>query len=218
MPPRADHPLLRPVLSRLHRTVEDQLGVPCELHLAERDLLRAALVRQPVPQVDLHADDVPLGDTGARITTLWVKLDDVALHGPRLRPEVTAGRGRFVATFLDEAIDGLVDLPPVVDHVWLLGDGLRVNTVAGVAVTCDLGLEGSQVVVRPRLPEPLDRRLPWRRLAHPVPDLPFGATLETLEVDRGQVVATGSLNAEHLQCSVGSVGSVGSAGSAGPAG
>jgi hypothetical protein len=204
MPQRADHPLLRPVLTRLRQTVESQLGVACELHLAERDLLRAVLVRQPIPQVDLLAEGVPLGETGARIATLSVRLDNVTLRGPRRRPEITADAGSFVATFLDDAIDGLVDLPPVVERVWLLGDAVRVNMVAGMAVTCDLQLENGQAVLRPRLSELLDGRLPWHRFGRDVPELPLGAQLETLEVDGGQVVATGSLSAEHLRWSVGS--------------
>ena len=206
---RADHPLLRPVLARLHRTVEAHVGAPCELDIPERDLVRAVLRRQPIPQVDLHADGVPLGEAGARIATLSVNLANVTLRGPRRRPTVTADGGNFVATFLDDAIATLVELPPVVERLWLLGDGVRVNMVAGMAVTCDLRLEDGQIALRPRLPEPLGRRLPWQRLAREVPELPFGAKLETLAVDGSQVVATGSLGAEHLQWSVGSARSVG---------
>lgn len=204
MRPRADHPLLRPVLARLHQTVESNVGAPCDLHLAERDLLRALLVRQPIPHVGLRADDVPLKETGARIATLSVDLTNVTLHGPRRRPTVTAEGGNFVATFLDDAIATLVELPPVVERLWLLGDGVRVHIVAGVAVTCDLRLEDGRIALRPRLPELLSRQLPWRRLERDVPHLPFGAQLETLEIDGSQVVATGSLSAEHLQWSVGS--------------
>jgi hypothetical protein len=204
---RADHPLLRPVLARLHQTVESHVGAPCDLHLPERDLLLAVVRRQPIPQVTLCADDVPLGETGARIATLSVHLDHVTLRGPRRRPEITADGGSFVATFLDDALATLVDLPPVVERVWLLSGGVRVNMVAGVAVTCDLRLEGGQIVLSPRMPELLDRHVPWHRLGRAVPDLPFGAELETLEVDGSQVVATGSLRAEDLQWSVGSSGS-----------
>ena len=204
MRPHADHALLRPVLARLHQTVESHVGAPCELDLAERDLLRAVLRRKPIPQVDLRAEGVPLGESGARITTLSVNLANVTLRGPRRRPTVSAGGGNFVATFLDDAIATLVELPPVVERLWLLGDSVRVNLVAGVAVTCDLCLEDGRIALKPRLPELLGHRLPWQRLAREVPELPFGAQLETLEIDGSQVVATGSLSAEHLQWPMGS--------------
>ena len=201
---RADHPLLRPILSRLHQTVESHVGAPCELDLAEGHLLRAFLRRQPISQVDLRAEGVPLGETAARIATLSVNLANVTLRGTRRRPTVSADGGSFVATFLEDAIATLVELPPVVERLWLLGDGIRVNMVAGVAITCDLCLEDGQIALRPRMPELLGRRLPWQRLAREVPELPFGAQLETLEVDGSQVVATGSLSAEHLQWPMGS--------------
>jgi hypothetical protein len=191
-------------MSRLNQAVEAQLGAPCEFHVAERDLFRAVLVRQPIPQVGLRADDVPLGESGARIATLSVQLDNVTLRGPRRRPEITADGGSFVASFLDDAIEALVDPPPVVERIWLLDDGLRVNMVAGVAVTCDLRLEDSQIVLKPRLPELLGGRLPWRRLGRDVPDLPFGAQLDTLAIEDGRVVASGSLSTEHLRWSAGS--------------
>jgi hypothetical protein len=192
-------------MARLNQAVEHHLGVPCELDLEERDLLRAVLVRQPIPQVTLRAEEVPLGETGARIATLSVDLDNVTLRGPRRRPEVTAAGGSFVATFLDDAIEALVDPAPVVERIWLLDDGLRVNMVAGVAVTCDLCLEDNQIVLKPRLSELFGGRLPWRRLGRDVPDLPFGAQLDALEVDNGKVMATGSLSADHLRWSTASL-------------
>ena len=208
---RADHPLLRPVLSRLHQTVERHVGAPCELDMQERDLLRAVLRRQPISQVDVRAEGVPLGETSARIATLSVNLANVTLRGTRRRPTISADGGNFVATFLDDDIATLVELPPVVERLWLLGDGIRVNMVAGVAVTCDLRLEDGQIALRPRLPGLLERHLPWTQLARDIPDLPFGAQLETLHVDGGQVVATGSLDTEHLRWSIGSSRTVPSA-------
>jgi hypothetical protein len=191
-------------LAHVQRSVETHIGAPCELQLSERDLLRAVLMRRSIPQVELHANGVPLGDTGARIATLQVRLDNVMLRGPRRHPEVTASGGRFVATFLDDAIEHLVDLPPVIERVWLMEDGVRVNMVAGVAVTCDLRLEESQIVLRPRLSERLDRRLPWNRLGQDLLDLPFGARIETLNVTDSQLVTAGSLDSDFLRWSVGS--------------
>lgn len=194
--------LHQPLLDRLQQTVEAQLGAPCDLYLPDADLLRAALVRRHLTRVDLRAAEVPLGDREARASMLAVSLHGLDLRGPRLRPQVRASGGEFVATFGDDAVGGLVDLPPVIDRVWLLDDALRVTTVVGIAFDCDLGLEDEQVVIRPRLTGALAAQLPWRALARPVPDLPFGATLDTVRVDGGQVIASGSLHAEHLSWTV----------------
>ena len=198
-PPRRFH---QPVLDRLRRMVEGQIGAPCELHLPEPDLFRAALVRRHLTRVDLRAVEVPMGGREARATTLAVTLDGLDLRGPRLRPTVQASGGRFVATFGDEAIRELVDLPPVIDRVWLLDDALRVATVVGVAFDGDLGVEDEQVVIRPRRPGALAGPLPWRSLTRPLPEMPFGAHLETLRVDGGQVTASGFLEPGHLAWSL----------------
>lgn len=197
---RPPHPRLhRSLLARLAGEVESHLGAPCQLRPADGDLLRATFVRRRLTRLDLAARDVPLGDLGARLSTLEVALHELELHGSRLRPHVRASAGSFVASLGEEAISDLVQLPPVVERVWFVGDGLRVHTVMGIAFTCEVRLEDGRIVVHPRVGEALAGRLPWRGLARPVPELPFGATLESLVVDGGEVVVTGSMDPARLR-------------------
>lgn len=194
-----DSRLNRALLARTQRLVEQQLGAPCRVQVAEHALVRAAVVRRRITALEIISERVPIGDDGAHLTSLHVRLEELELQGPRLRPlQLRAGSGAFRATLTDDGLADLVDLPPVVDRVSLMGDGLRISTALGVAITCDVLLEDERIVVRPRMAPPLAARFSWASFAVGVPELPFGARLESLTVDGGEIVLHGHLEPAEL--------------------
>lgn len=155
--------------------------------------VRAVLWDRRLPSLALAAHGVPFGDRGVRLTRLEARIDGLPLEGPRLRPRPGSAFGTFTANLDDEGLPGLLGLPPVVQGLAVHGDGLRVTTVAGVALTCDVELVDGSVQVRPRQHAVLSR-LPWPTVAATLPALPFDAIVERLVLQDGHVVAEGTFD------------------------
>jgi hypothetical protein len=194
-------------LARVRRRVAAELGTDrVTLAVAERPLL-PALLRAGGTVVEVHAEDVPVGD-GAMLRSL-------AATVPHVRADVgdralTTGLGGFTATIDERELGALVRLPGIVSRLELAADGLRVWTVLGIAVDADVLVHDGALRV---IPDPAQlapllelpgvgafrRAIEGAGLRLELPALPFDATVEALSFRVGQVVATGRLPAQRFR-------------------
>jgi hypothetical protein len=188
-------------LEQLEEQVSAELAAPCTVTVTTGPglfpHLRAVLWDRRLAVVGLDAADVPLGDGRAHLAALTARVEELPLVGPRLRPRPGQVTGTFRAFLEDAQLSPLLGLPPVVQGLFVHGDGLRVTTYAGVAFTCDVVLEDGGVVVRPRSPSAF-ARLPWPQVVTPLPQLPLDARVQRLTLEDGHAVAEGTFDASHL--------------------
>jgi hypothetical protein len=188
-------------LQQLEERVAAELGAPCTVTVTTAPgplrHLRAVLWDRRLAGVLLEATEVPLGGARAHLASLTAHVEELPLVGRRLGPRPGRATGTFRAHLEDGQLGPLLGLPPVVQGVFVHGEGLRVTTYAGVALTCDVVLEDGGVVVRPRSPSAL-ARLPWPQVVTPLPELPLGARVERLTLEDGHAVAEGTFDASHL--------------------
>lgn len=171
------------------RRLAEALGAPVEVHVRGWP----ATFRLPLGRlrnVVLRATDVPAGRT--RLRVLEVVLDGV-------RPRPTAGGGWEVATTggsFDARLDpdgfrALAPLPDRVLDVRFVPDRVLFRFPGGVEVAATMSVEDEVVVLAPDV-ERLDL-LSVLRIAFPLEELPFGATVEEVEVVDGAVIVRGAV-------------------------
>lgn len=187
--------LRRLVMPRLRRLVSDGLGSDATFR-PELGMHAVAVLRRHVPVLQVHAEEVPVADGRGRIAVLDVHLYGIRLHGPyaRLRPSVE--RARFRAHIRWEDVQALVSLPPYLRAVDVERAGLRLTTLAGVAIAAHVDLHPGQVRVRPT--GTLLRLLPTQNVVIDLPSLPLGATIETMSLGDGTVDLEGPLDPDAL--------------------
>lgn len=193
MPSPADR-----VVERVRAAIEDAAGAPTTLEVPHRPLWRH-LWRRLVPTARVTFTDLPIADGRSSLAELVVDLTAIHLDGPRRRPDVHADAGTFRATLTADALNRLVTLPPGLSALELTDDGLRLRTVAGLAVDTDVELRPSAVRVTAR--GGVLRLLPTTGWTTPLPALPYGATIRRIETARGLARAHGDLDPDTLRWS-----------------
>lgn len=194
-------------LDRIRRRVAAELGTDrVRLAVPARPLL-PALLRAGGTVVEVHAEDVPVGD-GAMLRSLAATI-------PHVRADVgaralTTGLGSFTATVDERELAALVRLPGIVSRLEIAPDGLRVWTVLGLGVDADVLVHDGALRV---IPDPAQlapllqlpgvgafrRAIEGAGLRLELPALPFDATVEALSFRVGQAVATGHLPAQRFR-------------------
>jgi hypothetical protein len=193
-------------LERARRQLAAELGTDTVTVTARERPLLVGFLGPTGTRVEVHAEDVPVGD-GARIRTLDATIHDV--RADLLGRVVTTGLGTFVATIDERELELLVRVPGVVSRLELRETGLRVWTVLGVAVDADVLVHDGVLRVIPdpaqvapllRLPGvgAFRRAVEGRGLRIELPPLPFDALVETLDIRAGLVLASGRLGPQRL--------------------
>lgn len=171
--------------------LEAAIGAPVEVDVRGWP----AILRLPLGRlraVTLRARDVPAGRTNLRVL-------EVELHG--VRPWLTDGSGwrigsnggRFTARLDRDGFRDLAPLPDAVVDVRLVADRVRFELPGGVNVPASVRIEGDVVVLIPDV-ERLEV-LSVLRIAFPLEELPFGASVDEVEVVEGALVFRGTVGA-----------------------
>ena len=162
------------------------VGRPLSLHVARREL----------PEVVVVADDLPVLDGRATLDRLRVELRAVRLLGRGDDQRVTAQAGRFHLTLGNDQLLRMVTLPSYLVSLDVVPSGLRLHTVAGVAVDATVQLDTDSLLVRPA--SSMLRLLPQPSFRLPLPRWPYGASVEGVTLHRGTLEAWGALDPEEL--------------------
>lgn len=171
------------------RRLAQAVGAPVDVHVRGWP----ATVRLPLGRlrgVVLRATDVPAGGTRLRVL-------EVVLDGVRPRPthgggwEVATTGGSFSAHLDPEGFRALAPLPDRVLDVRFVPGRVRFRFPGGVEVAATMSVEDQLVVLVPDV-ERLEV-LSVLRVAFPLEELPFGATVEEVEVVEGAVIVRGSV-------------------------
>jgi hypothetical protein len=174
----------------------DAMGAAVELRVVGRPLLRH-MVRRHLPAATIVATDVPLRDGQATLNRLQVDLADLRVTGgPGEEHRLTADAGRFQARLLTAELLALVELPPYLVGMSLRPRGLRLQTIGGVYVDAVVDVDPTSLTIRPVTS--VLRLLPQSGFRIPLPALPFGATIEAIELHDGRVEASGTLDHDRL--------------------
>lgn len=171
------------------------LEAEAELHVVGRPLAWH-LLRRELPAVVVVADELPVLGGRATLARLRVELDTVRLEGPRDDQQITAAAGRFHLDVTGEQLLRMVTLPSYLHSFDVVPTGLRLQTVAGVMVDATVRLEPEGLLVRPA--GTMLRLLPQPSFRLPMPQWPYGATVEGITMHRGHVEAWGRMDARHL--------------------
>lgn len=150
-----------------------------------------ASVRLPLGRlgaVELHATEVPLGD--ARLRDL-----EVTLRG--VRPATSDGAGlsfrarggEFVGRLGPDGLRSLASLPNGILDITFDDGRIRLALPGDVGVLAAVGVDEGVIVLRPA-GESLGP-LSVLRIAFPLEDLPFGATIERVDVEEDALVVEG---------------------------
>lgn len=180
--------------------IAEALQADVELHVVGRPLLWH-LARRELPHVAVAAADLPVLRGRAQLGHLRVELDRVRLVGPLFgRAEdlnITAEAGRFRLTLAGPELLRMVTLPPYLATFDLIPKGVRLQTLAGVAVDATVALEPDSLVVRPS--GSVLRLLPQSTIRLPLPRWPYGAVVEGFLLHVGSVEAWGTMDPGRLQ-------------------
>jgi hypothetical protein len=176
--------LRRVLIPRLARMASEGLGTEVLLR-TDPGLHTVAVLRRHVPYLHLDATDVPAAEGRARLTALEVELRGIHLHGPFTRLRPTFERARFRAHLRWEDVREVVPLPPYLTDVAVGREGLRLTTLAGVAIDAHVDLHPGKVRVRPT--GTVLRLLPTQNVVIDLPKLPLGATIDTMTLGDGTV-------------------------------
>lgn len=174
--------------------LEEALGAPVAVDVRGWP----AVLRLPLGRlraVTLRADEVPIGRTTLR--ELVIELDGV-------RPRLTDGGdwriatrgGSFTARLDPDGFRALAPLPDEVLDVRFVPDRVRFRFPGGVEVAATMSVEDEVVVLAPDV-ERLDL-LSVLRIAFPLDELPFGATVREVEVVEGALLVRGTVGALEL--------------------
>jgi hypothetical protein len=90
----------------------------------------------------------------------------------------------------------VISLPPFLTDVHVGREGLRLTTLAGVAIDAHVDLHPGKVRVRPT--GTVLRLLPTQNVIIDLPELPLGATIETMTLGDGTVDLEGPLDPDAL--------------------
>lgn len=162
------------------------VGRPLSLHVARREL----------PEVVVVADDLPVLDGRATLDRLRVELRTVRLLGRGDDQRVTAEDGRFHLALGNDQLLRMVTLPSYLVSLDVVPSGLRLHTVAGVAVDATVRLDTDSLLVRPA--SSMLRLLPQPSFRLPLPRWPYGASVEGITLHRGTLEAWGTMDPEEL--------------------
>lgn len=187
--------LRRVMVPRLARLASDGLGTPVTLR-PDPALHAVAVLRRHVPYLHLYAVDVPVADGRGRLAELEVELHGIHLYGPWTRLRPTFERARFSTHLRWQDIRPVVPLPPYLRAIDVGRDGLRLTTLAGVAVDAHVDLHPGKVRVRPT--GSVLRLLPTQNVVIDLPKLPLGATIDTMTLGDGTVDLEGPLDPDAL--------------------
>lgn len=183
------------LLPRLEGLASDGLGTPVTLR-TDPGLHALAVLRRHVSYLRLDAVDVPVADGRGRLARLEVHLHGIHLHGPWTRLRPTFERARFCTHVRWEDVRAVVPLPAYLRAVDVERGGLRLTTLAGVAIAAHVDLHPGHVRVRPT--GTVLRLLPTQNVIIEVPQLPLGAKIETLTLGDGTVDLEGPLDPDAL--------------------
>jgi len=187
--------LRRVLIPRLARLASEGLGTEVGLH-TDPGLHAVAVLRRHVPYLHLHATDVPVAQGRGRIMVLKVDLHGIRLHGSWTRLRPTFERARFHAHLRWEDVKLVVPLPAYLIDVHVGRDGLRLTTLAGVAIDAHIDLHPGKVSVRPT--GTVLRLLPTQNVVIDLPKLPLGASIDTMTLGDGTVDLEGPLDPDAL--------------------
>ena len=166
-----------------------------ELHVVGRPLA-VHVARRELPEVVVVADGLPVLDGRATLDRLRVELQGVRLLGRGDDQRVTAEEGRFHLTLGNDQLLRMVTLPSYLVSLDVVPSGLRLHTVAGVAVDATVRLDPDSLLVRPA--SSMLRLLPQPSFRLPLPRWPYGATVEGVTLHRGSLEAWGTLAPDEL--------------------
>lgn len=183
------------LLPRLARLASVGLGTPVTLR-TDPGLHTLAVLRRHVPYLHLDAADVPVADGRGRLAQLEVHLHGIHLHGPWTRLRPTVERARFCTHVRWEDVRPVISLPPYLTDVDVGREGLRLTTLAGVAIDAHVDLHPGKVRLRPT--GTVLRLLPTQNVIIDLPKLPLGATIETMTLGDGTVDLEGPLDPDAL--------------------
>lgn len=177
----------------------EHLDADVEVHVVGGPLT-PHVARRHLPSVMIVIRRLPIADGRAELDELIVHLEDLRLVGTREDPLVTAGAGRFTAHLAGEALARVVPLPSYLTALSVIPNGLRLLTVAGVAVDARVRLEPNSLLVRPT--GSVLRLLPQPSFRLPLPRLPYGARAEDVVLRQDAIDVTGTLDADLLTLAV----------------
>jgi hypothetical protein len=145
------------------------------------------LVLGGLPEVDVRSSAVPLGDTGAALTSLDATLTDVSADLGELlaagrRAPVRARGGRFTAVLDEAGVERLAGLPITIT----LGDGTVELIAPRLRVEATAAVGDGGLILRP-----LARGLERFAVRIPLEGLPPGLVVEQVRVEPGRVIVEG---------------------------
>ncbi len=177
----------------------DHLDADVEVHVVGRPLT-PYVVRRHLPSVMVVVRRLPIADGRAELDELVVHLENLRLVGTREDPHVAAGAGRFTAHLTGDALARVVSLPSYLTALRVIPNGLRLLTVAGVAVDARVHLEPTSLLVRPT--GSVLRLLPQPSFRLPLPRLPYGARVDDMVLRRDAIDVSGTLDPGALTLAV----------------
>lgn len=176
--------------------IAEALGAQVELRVTGRPML-LHLARRHLPNAVIVAHDLPVLEGRTTINRLEVDLDDLRLVGRGSHRRLVADAGRFRVLLTNDALRAMVTLPPYLTAFTVMPNGLRLQTAAGLIVDATVRLQRGAVWVRPRagmfglIPRP-DFRIP-------IPELPYGATIEDFALHTAALEVWGPLHPDQLR-------------------
>ena len=171
------------------------LAADVELHVVGRPLAWH-VARRELPEVVVVAEQLPVLDGQATLDRLRVELQQVRLLGRGDDQRVTATTGRFHLSLGNDQLLRMVTLPSYLVSLDVVPTGLRLHTVAGVAVDATVRLDTDSLLVRPT--SSMLRLLPQPSFRLPLPRWPYGARVEGITLRRGTLEAWGGMDPAEL--------------------
>lgn len=171
------------------------LHADTELHVVGRPLLWH-LARRHLPRVSVVADDLPVLEGRTRLQRLHVDVHDVRLTVRGDDRRVMAAGAHFELSLTDDQLLEMVTLPSYLVSLAIVPRGLRLTTVAGVAVEADVRLAGDGLQVR--MSPAVLRLLPQPSFWLPLPTWPYGATITEVTLHDGWLQAWGTMDPDKL--------------------
>lgn len=191
---------LRGVLvPRLTRLASAALGTSVSLK-PDLGLHAVAVLRRHVPYLQLRAEAVPVADGRGHIAELVIDLTEIRLCGPWTRLQPTFEDARFRAHLRWSDVRALVSLPTYLRAIDVAPDGLRLTTLAGVAIAAHVDLHPGQVRLRPT--GSFLRLLPTQHVVIDLPSLPLGAAIESMRLGDGTVDLAGRIDTAELAAAI----------------
>lgn len=170
-------------------------GADVELHVTGRPLAWHVL-RREIPEVVVVTEGLPVLEGRATLDRLRIELRTVRLLGRGPGQRVTADTGAFHLALGDDQLLRMITLPSYLVSFDVVPSGLRLHTMAGVAVDATVRLDPDSLLVRPA--SSMLRLLPQPSFRLPIPRWPYGATVDGVTLHRGSLEAWGAMDPEEL--------------------